>query len=266
MVEINPFKARSHVPSIDSAFARSAIEMVNFHKPSADHLQIDLCYGNALSCELLLDAGAKKLTVIENPENIFEDTQERLGHQASYMRLRVEELDKHYANKAYAIYALDCFHMFEEPVNAIKSIHESLIDGGSLVFNLSQPLFKSVNETEPEKQLLNANLQFYQKLFAASGSNNEVLATTISLMSEMISTSTSAYSKEKIELLFNFVDMKLVDYKEVLIKMHAKDQQEMWRNMAMSFLPDTASVDDLVNSIMLPNEVNMRQAFYRLVK
>ncbi len=271
MNSLNPFltqAASEKYKDADKIYQQSANYMMNFVPPpqGKDDFVIDVGGGTGISAQAMLEHGAKNLCVLEPSETMIFKAQERLGDKASYSNLAVEHLGSQLKEKAQTIYALNCFHLFPDPGLALANINQCLNANGIFAFNLSKPMFVSDIQTSEEAEVLKANLEFYQKLNKLSGESIPILKTTATLLERLIAGEAKVYSKENISDLCKSLEMKLDDYREVVLELESEDQRSIWTIIASSYLNDAEQISDLVNSIKLAENVYMRQGLYKIIK
>ena len=73
------------------------------------------------------------------------------------------------------------------------------------------------------------------------------------------------FTRDSIEQIFASVGMQLEASTEVVIKMEPEYQRNIWSMMAQSFLNKQNRINELVQSIALPDELHIRQAIFKLV-
>ncbi len=292
---LNPFTSEntaSAYATTDPVYRASSEAVVEFLPPIAQHIA-DLGAGTGISSEIILQSikpGAS-FTVIEPSEAMLNIAKERLGALASYLNLAVDELP---INSFDIIYALNCLHLFPDHNSASKAISKSLRANGTFVFNLSSPSYKFTELSQDELDCLYANLDFYAELHASTGAAYAVLASTVQLLTSLVTALSfqgredeiieglgisaselikrnsigvrGLYSQEDLVNIFKAVNMDLEGYTEVVIRVPAEYQRSIWRMMAKSFINDEAMVEELLTRVMLPEEVPIRQAIFKLCK
>ncbi len=291
---LNPFtssKTATAYAGADPVYALSTEAVIKFVSPLANNIA-DLGAGTGVSSAIILDAckPESKLTVIEPSEAMIAEAKHRLGAKAQYLNLGVDELP---TSSFDLIYALNCFHLFPDHNNAAQQINNALSKNGVLVFNLSSPSYRFKTISEDELNVLYANLDFYTELHARSNGQYMVLASTVQLLTSLVtaisysgrehelieglnisaleliersrSSARGLYSQEELANIFKAANMDLVDYTEVLIRVTADYQRNIWRMMAKAFISEEA-VEELVLSVQLPSIVPIRQAIFKLCK
>ncbi len=292
---LNPFtssKTATAYTGSDPVYAASTEAVISFVPPKAAKIS-DLGAGTGVSSEIILsalDAGTQ-LTIIEPSTAMIAEAKQRLGDKLEYLNIGADSIP---ADSFDIIYALNCFHLFPDHASAAQRISAALHASGVFVFNLSSPSFKFEAMGEDELNVLYANLDFYAELHAHSGSGYSVLASTVQLLTSLVTAISyngredeiieglnisateliersrkgvrGLYSKDELANIFKAANMDLTDYSEVLIRVPADYQRNIWRMMAKAFIPDEAAVEELISSIQLPVAVPIRQAIFKLCK
>jgi ubiquinone/menaquinone biosynthesis C-methylase UbiE len=248
--------------------ARAAVEFVNpLEHGGAEGIVLDIGAGTGVSSEMILKAGVKNLYVIDPAEAMLKQARERLGEdKVKYLKLSAEDLLEEFSANVDLAYALNTFHLFADMSKFLAAIACTLKPNGVFVFNISAPTFGFTTMTEDERLTLEANKQFYTKLNEKVTSENEIIRYTIALIDQILGNNfDNIYTKEKIEMIFSAVGMSLASYKEILIKVSPDYQQNIWSMIARSFISDEATIQNIINSVTLPKEVNIRQAIFKLI-
>jgi ubiquinone/menaquinone biosynthesis C-methylase UbiE len=267
----NPFnegKTSQAYSRIDPIYEQSAIEAINFVDPlkhnGAEGLVIDIGAGTGVSSEVILKTGVKNLVLVEPSEAMLEQAIKRLADKAEYCKLHAEDLNDKFNSNVDLAYALNTFHLFTDLSKFLASIACALKPGGCFVFNISTPTYGFEKLSKEEIATIKANKDFYTKLNESAP--NEILIYTIALLDKIIDCDfTEVFTKDSVEQIFASVGMRLEDSTEVIIKMQADYQRNIWSMMAQSFVSDQKQIDDLVKSIELPEELHIRQAIFKLV-
>lgn len=225
---------------------------------------LDIGAGTGISAELLLKAGVTNLSLIEPSTAMLEQAVTRLGGQVQYHQLYAEELNHEFNANVDLAYALNTFHLFADLSRFLANIACALKPGGVFVFNISSPTYSFNHLDHNELEAIKANKIFYEKLNQIA--NNEVLLYTIELLNKILAHDlTGVFTEESIEQIFASVGMRLEANKEVIIKMNANYQRNIWSMMAQSFVEDSAKITTIIDSIKLPEELEIRQALFKFV-
>ncbi len=279
---LNPFTSSSTASAYagaDPVYVASAEAAVEFVLPSAE-LIADLGAGTGVSSEVILRKLFElnpyaSLTLIEPSKPMLEHAQARLAGAVHYLNLAVDQL---ISDSFDLIYALNCFHLFPDHNSAAMTISKALRPEGVFVFNLSSPTYRFTELSEDELDCLYANLDFYAELHAATGGTFAVITTTVQLLANLITaieqgtaepmqrSSRGLYSQTELANIFKTASMDLVDYTEVVIRVPADYQRNIWRMMAKSFIHDERVVTELIAKIAIPEIVPIRQALFKLCK
>lgn len=272
LVVENPFEDEqtsieySKADPVYETSARAAIDFVNpLDHNGSEGIVLDIGAGTGVSSEMILDAGVKNLYVIDPSEAMLKQARERLGDdQITYLKLSAEDLLNEFNANVDLAYALNTFHLFGEMSKFLAAIACTLKPNGVFVFNISAPTFGFTNMTEGERLTLEANKQFYTKL--NENSKSDIIGYTIALIDQILENNfDNIYTKEKIEMIFSAVGMSLTSYKEILINVSPDYQQNIWSMIARSFVSDEKQIENIIDSVKLPKEINIRQAIFKLV-
>lgn len=264
----NPFESKetsSSYSNSDPIYQKSAEEIVKFHNPKEaeeDPIVIDLGAGTGVSSEVLLNTGVKSLTLVDPSRAMLEEAEARLEDKVDYICANAESFYGAFDGNVDLIYALNCIHLFENLVDAIAGIACALKKDGLFIFNISAPTYAFDSMDEAEKELIQANLNFYTKLNNAV--NNPILEHTVLLLNKTLEgDKESLYSKEKFIDIFKSVNFEFKDSNEITIEIESDYQRNIWRMIAQSFIQDMDQIEELVNSVKLPEFIKLRQAQFK---
>ena len=276
-VKDNPFESKASSKSYknaDPVYTQSAVNAVEFLNPrdyASEKLNIvDLGGGTGVSTSILLQACNElddfNLSIVEPAEAMLNEAKLRLGDKVSYLQASADQLSQFFTQELDLIYALNCVHLFPDMDDLASSVNNALKPSGSFVFNLSRPSYKFDDINELERASLEANFRFYEKLYEAMP-DSPILASTLLLLADSIEgKGEQIHSKNKFQEIFSSVNMEIADYKEFYIKTEAIYQQNIWRIVASGFISDSQEVDSLISAVTVPEEINFRQAFFKLCK
>lgn len=270
----NPFEKKNisqAYQSTDPIYFQSALAAINFHKPKPSDLVMDLGAGTGVSSQALLDSGVGDLIIADPSAAMLDQAKLRIGDRAKYLESSVEELAKKFTAMALSkkldlIYALNCFHLFSNIDMVILNIKNVLKEDGRFIFNISMPSYRFKEISEEERAVLQSNLDFYSALYEKcdqESSQSEILATTIYYMASLLEGSDpNVYNQDKIELAFLNYDIKIEKYDEVILETESEYQLNIWRMMGQGFINDKDEVEKIVQSIKVPKNIKIRQAFF----
>lgn len=271
----NPFESKASSQSYkhtDPVYEQSAHEAVDFAghdcvKGLDKAVVVDLGGGTGVSTEIINNYyDNKELSIVEPSKAMLAEAESRLGHSIQYLNASAEELANHFDSNISLAFALNCLHLFPDLPAAAQSMSKALADDGYFIFNISRPSYHFEETTEAEKHCLKANLDFYIKLYEQN-QESQILASTVVLLNNILEGQGELiHSRKRFQEVFSSVNMELVDYKEVMIKTEAIYQQNIWRMVAAGFTSDSELIESAISSIDLPEEVHIRQAFFKLCK
>lgn len=267
----NPFdgeKTSQAYHKIDPIYEQSAVAAVGFVPPGKasdeDALVLDIGAGTGVSAQIILEAGVTNLTLVEPSAAMLEQARARLGDKADYKKLYAEELNQEFNANVDLAYALNTFHLFTDLSKFLANIACALKPGGVFVFNISAPTYGFETLSELEIQTIKANKNFYEKLNVAKP--NDVLAYTTKLLDKIIDKDLSeVFTRDSVEQIFASVGMSLEASTEVVLKMDADYQRNIWSMMAQGFVSDTEQIAKIIDSVELPEQLEVRQAIFKLV-
>ncbi len=277
-INSNPFNkqetARAYAET-DPVYASSARAIMQFVAPSGLRVA-DLGAGTGVSSEIIYQALNRinpqaSLSLIEPSAHMLNEARIRLGSACKYIQAVAEELEP---DSFDCIYALNCFHLFPDHSKALEAISGALSKEGIFVFNLSSPSFKFNHLEKAELEGIYSNLDFYAELHLACP--NPILASTVALLAHLASVFSgiesqapshlSIYDREQLEKIFKTAKMELDGYTELVIRVPAEYQRNIWRMMAKSFLDEESQIETIISAIELPELIPIRQAVFKLCK
>lgn len=269
-IDKNPFgnqKASQAYQAVDPVYEASAREAIAFVQPSTIGTKVrvmDVGAGTGVASEMLLQSGIDDLTLLEPSSGMLEQAKAKLGTKANYLQTTIEAIEVESIEPFDLVYALNCFHLFQNLSQALANIACILKPQGVFVFNISVPTYSFPHSTAEEKNIIQANLKFYRKLEELT--QNQIVSHTVSLLEKILDNdSEMVYNKEKIKDIFAAVNLEMQDDTEVVVKVDADYQRNIWRMIAMAFAQEGKLIEDLIVGIELPGQVHIRQAVFKFV-
>ena len=267
-LEKNPFanqNTSNAYQSVDPIYEMSANFVLSFVNPkdfAANARIMDIGAGTGVASEKIINTGVGRLTLLEPSSAMLEQAKNKLGNNASYIESSIENLNVVDHEPFDLVYALNCFHLFQDLSKALANIACLLKPSAVFVFNISSPTYSFATMTNSERLIIEANLHFYRELNKLVPS--PIVTHTAELLQKILQgNSEITFSKDKITALFESVDLDLEDYKEVIIKIDNQYQKNIWRMIGTAFSSDAQTVEAVINSINLPPEVEIRQAIFK---
>lgn len=264
----NPFESKetsSSYSESDPVYKKSAEAIVEFHNPQQDGedlVIIDLGAGTGVSSQVLLQNGAKNLTLVDPSRAMLEEAEARLQDQVQYICANAESFYGSFNANVDLIYALNCIHLFGNLLEAIAGIACALKKDGLFIFNISAPTYSFDLMDKEEKELIQANLNFYTKLNAII--QNPILEHTVLLLTKTLEGNKSdLYSKDKFIEIFKSVNFEFKDSAEITIQVESDYQRNIWRMIAQSFIQDMDQIEEVIKSVELPEFIKLRQAQFK---
>ncbi len=269
--EYNPFSKASTAQTyrtFDPVYQISAKAAIGFAQslnlPSQD-LVLDIAAGTGVNADIILSTSAQQLVLVEPSIVMLEEAYLKHRNSVDYINAGAEELKFHFQDEVDLAYALNCFHLFQNLALVLGSIHQILKANGSFVFNLSSPTFGFEELTDREKLVIKANQIFYKKLYEVTGT--QILLYTSSLLGDLLDGDFSqVYDRVKLNAVFNTFGLELRDSVEAHIDMPLDYQQNIWRMISRSFTDDEGLVNNIIDSVGLPDQIHIRQIIFRATK
>lgn len=266
--EKNPFTnedASCAYEAVDPIYEMSAKYVLDFVNPTSfpKNAQIlDIGAGTGVASEMIIKTGFGELTLLEPSQAMLAQAQKRLGEKAGYIEASIENLNLDDIGTFDLIYALNCFHLFQDMSKALANIACLLKPSAVFVFNISAPTYSFDLMTNEERFIIESNLNFYDKLYELTP--NPIIKHTTELLQKILDGNADiTFTKSKTELVFQSVGLNLEDYREVIIKINNQYQKNIWRMMGTAFSQDQNSIEEIIDSISLPQEVEIRQAIFK---
>lgn len=264
----NPFEAQSTsnaYDAVDEVYRKSALGVKKILNPSTlgeAASVVDLGAGTGISSEILSsDNVVKNFCLVEPSLAMLEHAQKRLGDKVFYAQATAEDMYKAFNKDVDLVYALNCVHLFPDLTKAFAGIAASLKEGGKVVFNITAPSFSFENISDLEKDIYQANVDFYKSLNKVAP--NAILEKTVELLEDNLEgKSEQMFTKESLTKFLETMNYKLVDMKILEIDAEIEYQQNIWRMMANSFMQDSQKIEDLVKNVKVPNKMLVKQAVF----
>lgn len=263
----NPFETQSTSDAynaVDEVYRKSAIGVSSIFSPISmgkDAKVVDLGAGTGISSEVLASSGIENFCLVEPSAAMIEHAQERLKDKAIYVQATAEEMFQAFDKDVDIVYALNCVHLFPDPTKAFAGVAASLKQGGKLVFNITAPSFAFEDVSELEKEIYQANINFYKALNQVAP--NPILEKTVELLeNSMQGSNEQMFTKESMTGFLASLNFKLEDLKILEIDADIDYQKNIWRMMANSFIQDEKQIDDLVASVAVPEKMLVKQAVF----
>jgi ubiquinone/menaquinone biosynthesis C-methylase UbiE len=267
-IEYNPFSKASTsqaYKSVDPVYqisARAAVGFAQSFYPVAPDLVLDIGAGTGVSAEIILTSDVRKLVLVEPSVVMLEEAYLRHGDKVDYVNSGIEDLKSYFKAEVDLAYALNCFHLFHNLQLALTNVSAILKPQGSFIFNLSSPTFGFSELSDREKLVIKANQIFYKKLYEITGT--QILEYTNLLLQQILDEDfTNVYNHDKLNSLFDAFGMQLNDSVEAHIDTQIDYQQNIWRMISRSFIDDEIVVNNIIDSIALPDQVHIRQIIFR---
>jgi ubiquinone/menaquinone biosynthesis C-methylase UbiE len=267
-LEKNPFtnqSASNAYKSVDPIYEMSAkfvLEFVNPKEFPQNARIMDIGAGTGIASEKIVDTGVGRLTLLEPSPAMLEQAKNKLSTKADYIESSIENIIVADLEPFDLVYALNCFHLFQDLSKALANIACLLKPSAVFVFNISSPTYSFDKMSETEKFIIQKNLEFYQELNKLVSS--PIVAHTVELLQKILEgNSLVTFTKNKIQSLFNSVDLELANYTEVVIKIHNEYQKNIWRMIGTAFSTDSNAIEQIITKINLPDEVEIRQAIFK---
>ncbi len=291
----NPFissKTAEAYADADPVYVQSTEAVLSVYAPEGKDIA-DLGSGTGVSSQIILSKlePGSTLTLIEPSLAMLSEAKQKLGSSVQCLNLNAEQLPEASFD---SIYALNCFHLFPDHSKAAQSIHKSLKEQGSFIFNLSSPSYRFTELSNAELDVLYANLDFYAELNLRTQSQFDVLRSTVQLLTSLVTaisfqgredeiieglgisatelisrsrgTARGLYSHTELENIFKAAKLSMEGYTEVLIEVPAEYQRNIWTMMAKAFIQNEAEITEIIEKIEVPKTVSIRQAIFKLCK
>jgi len=267
-LEKNPFtnqNTSNAYQSVDPIYEMSANFVLDFVNPkdfAVNARIMDIGAGTGVASEKIISTGVGKLTLLEPSSAMIEQAKNKLGNQADYIESSIENINVVDHEPFDLVYALNCFHLFQDLSKALANIACLLKPSAIFVFNISSPTYSFDTMTSAERFIIQANYNFYKELNKLVPS--PIVTHTAELLEKILKgNSEITFTKNKIKAIFEAVDLDLDDYKEVIIKIDNQYQKNIWRMIGTAFSPDAQAIETIISSISLPQEVEIRQAIFK---
>lgn len=262
----NPFETQSTsnaYDTVDEVYRLSAQGVKSFIDPLSfgkDANIVDLGAGTGISSEILSE-GCQNFCLVEPSLAMLEHANKRLGEKVLYVQATAEDMYQAFNKDVDAVYAMNCIHLFPDLAKAFAGVAASLKQGGSLIFNITAPSYSFENISQLEKDIYQANINFYQNLNKIAP--NLILEKTVELLKENLKgKSDQMFTKETLISFLEGMNFKFSDMKVLEISTEISYQQNIWRMMANSFLQDQEKIETLVMGVKVPSKMLVKQAVF----
>jgi ubiquinone/menaquinone biosynthesis C-methylase UbiE len=262
----NPFETQSTsnaYDTVDEVYRLSALGVKSFIDPLSfgkDANIVDLGAGTGISSEILSE-GCRNFCLVEPSLAMLEHANKRLGEKVLYVQATAEDMYQAFNKDVDAVYALNCIHLFPDLAKAFAGVAASLKQGGSLIFNITAPSYSFENISQLEKDIYQANINFYKNLNKIAP--NLILEKTVELLEENLEgKSDQMFTKESLISFLEGMNFKFSDMKVLEISTEISYQQNIWRMMANSFLQDQEKIETLVMGVEVPSKMLVKQAVF----
>ncbi len=263
----NPFETQSTsnaYDAVDKVYRKSALGVVGIYNPSSkdeDAYVVDLGAGTGISSEVLISTGLKNFCVVEPSAAMIEHAKNRLGDKATYIQATAEEMYQAFNKDVDLVYALNCIHLFPDLAKSFAGIAATLKRGGKFIFNITAPSFSFGEISDIEKEIYQANIDFYKSLNKLS--SNTILEKTVELLEENLAGhDAQMFNKDTLSEFLKALNFKVLDSQTLEIEASIDYQKNIWRMMAMSFVDDEAKVEALIDLTKVPGKMLVKQAVF----
>lgn len=266
--DLNPFNNKNTsmaYSKADEVYQKSAETLLEFQDPKEfgdNSIIVDLGAGTGVSSMALIEAGAKNLTLVDPSRPMLEEAESKLDDKVEYLCASAENFYANYEGNVDAVYAFNSIHLFQNIAEALAGIACALKENGVFIFNISTPTYTFKTIDQEERDLIESNLRFYRIL--NDELNSPVLSHTIELLEKtLLGTSDLSYTKEKFLDLFKALNFEYKDSNEVSIEVKSCYQKNIWRMISQGFIEDEEKIESLIDSIVLPETIKLRQAQFK---
>lgn len=266
----NPFENQetsNAYEAVDEVYQKSAHGIKDFCTKfdaeyfSADKNIVDLGAGTGVSSEILKEDFDGVFILAEPSKAMMAHAYKRLGDSVTYVQTTADEMYNCFKRDIDTVFALNCIHLFPDWTQAFAGVAASLKKGGHFVFNITAPSYAFENITDIEKDIYQANIDFYKALNAKV--QNPILESTVTLLENSLEgASTEAVTKESMTKFLEALNFELLETEILEIETTISYQEKIWQMMGNSFLQDSKAVDELIASIKLPSKMLVRQAVF----
>jgi ubiquinone/menaquinone biosynthesis C-methylase UbiE len=267
---LNPFtseEASENYSNANFLYEQSARHAVNFCSPVIDTLNskiIDLGAGTGVSAMILMENGAKNLTLVDPSAAMLQQAEKKFSSSASYLQASAEDFANHFNHDVDLIYALNCFHLFGDTGAIFREIKKASKPNAHFIFNISMPSFCFGHMSADEYACVKANRDFYNNLAVVSDS--PLIGNTVRLFDRLLNEDFEGLvNKAVMTELINSYDLKLENYAEYAIEGDSKAQRIIWELISTCLIPVKEERLDFLNNQKAPEKMFFRQAFFDIL-
>lgn len=266
----NPFiskEASENYANANSLYEKSALNAVKFFSPAklGENLKIvDLGAGTGVSARILIEHGAKNITLIDPSPVMLEQAKEKLSNSAAYIQAGAEDFSQFFNGDIDVVYALNCFHLFTDIALILSQIKEASKKNAHFVFNLSMPSFCFEKMSEEERLSVKANRDFYANLNEIHESS--LVSNTVIFFDKILNKETEGLAnKDSIEAIFHAHGFKMNEYAEYSIEGNAAAQKIIWELVSTCLIENASERKNFLDKQVAPEKMIIRQAFFDML-
>lgn len=267
---LNPFtseEASENYSNANFLYEQSARHAVDFFSPvisDPNSKIIDLGAGTGVSAMILIEKGAKNLTLIDPSAAMLQQAEKKFSTTASYIQAGAEDFAVHFNHDVDVIYALNCFHLFGDIGAIFEEIKKASKPNAHFIFNVSMPSFCFGLMAEDEYACVKANRDFYNNL--ALVSDSPLIGNTVRLFDRLLNEDFEGLvNKAVMTELINSYGLKLGNYAEYAIEGDSKAQKIIWELISTCLIPVKEERLDFLNNQKAPEKMFFRQAFFDIL-
>lgn len=267
---LNPFtseEASENYSNANFLYEQSARHAVDFFSPvlgDPNSKIIDLGAGTGVSAKILIENGAKNLTLIDPSAAMLQQAEKKFSSAASYLQAGAEDFASHFNHDVDVIYALNCFHLFGDIAAVFEEVKKASKPEAHFIFNVSMPSFCFGLMSEDEYACVKANRDFYNNL--ALVSDSPLIGNTVRLFDKLLNEDFEGLvSKTVMTELINSCGLKLENYAEYAIEGDSKAQKIIWELISTCLIPVKEERLDFLNNQKAPEKMFFRQAFFDIL-
>ena len=266
----NPFNSEEASENYSNAnflYEQSARHAVDFFSPVINDLNskiIDLGAGTGVSAKILIENGAKNLTLVDPSVAMLQQAEKKFSTAASYIQAGAEDFATHFNHDVDVIYALNCFHLFGDIGAIFNEIKKASKPNAHFIFNVSMPSFCFGSMVGDEYNCVKANRDFYNNL--ALLSDSPLIGNTVRLFDRLLNEDFEGLmNKAVMAELIHSCGLKLENYAEYPIEGDSKAQKIIWELISTCLIPVKEERLDFLNNQKAPEKMFFRQAFFDIL-
>ena len=263
----NPFETKetsNAYDAVDEVYRKSAEGVKSILDPISmgeEANVVDLGAGTGISSEILSAGKMKNFCLVEPSKAMLEHAYQRLGDNVLYVQASAEDMYQAFNKDVDAVYALNCVHLFPDLTKAFAGVAASLKEGGKFIFNITAPSFAFDEVSDIEKDIYQANIDFYKALNEKVA--NPILEKTVELLQGNLEGKTEQmFTKDTMTQFLEALNYKFEKMEILEIDADIEYQKNIWRMMAKSFMDDEVQVEAMVESVKLPARMLIKQAVF----